>query len=309
MRPRLASSLLTAALLALSAVAALAQGIPTAPVRHLFDFAGGGAGPLAMPTDVAVGSGGRVYVVDGGNHRIVAFSSSGQYLFRFGHQGSGRGEFRDPVGIGTDGQGRVYVADSGNQRIQIFDAGGGFLSAFAVVEGGKPVRPTDVEVDGQGKTLFVTGNSNHKVMAFSASGQLLRQWGGEGVSDFEFRYPATMALSPTGLLYVVDVLNTRVQVFDGEGRRGYRVGGWGVLPGQFFRPKGVALDSRGHVFVSDSYLDVVQVFDTGYRLLHVLGDAGKPRRFSAPVGLAVDGGDRLYVVEMLANKVSAHALR
>lgn len=309
MRRRLANSLLAAALFALQTAAALAQGIPTAPARHLFDFAGGGAGALAMPTDVAVGSGGRVYVVDGGNHRVVAFSSAGHYLFRFGHSGSGRGEFRDPVGIGTDGQGRVYVADSGNYRIQVFDSGGGFLSAFAVSEGGKPVRPTDVEADGQGRTLFVTGNSNHKVMAYSASGQLLRQWGGEGVSDFEFRYPATMALSPTGLLYVVDVLNTRVQVFDGEGRRGYRVGDWGVLPGQFFRPKGVALDRRGYVYVSDSYLDVVQVFDAGYRFQHVIGEAGRPRRFSAPVGIAVDGSDRLYVVEMLANKVSAYALR
>lgn len=294
---------------ALEATIALAQGIPTASARHLFDFAGGGAGALALPTDVAVGSGGRVYVVDGGNHRIVVFSNTGQYLFRFGSHGSGNGELRDPVGIGTDAQGRVYVADTGNHRIQVFDGGGGFISAFAVSENGKPVRPIDVEPDGQGKTLFVTGNNNHKVMAFSSSGQLLRQWGGEGVSDFEFRYPATMALSPKGLLYVVDVLNTRVQVFDGEGRRGFRVGGWGVLPGQFFRPKGVALDSLGYVYVSDSYLDVIQVFDAGYRLLHVLGEAGQPRRFNAPVGLAIDGNDRLYVVEMLANKVSAHALR
>lgn len=309
MRRRRASSVVFAALFALHAAASLAQGITTAAARHLFDFAGGGAGALSMPTDVAVGSGGRVYVVDGGNHRVVAFSNSGQYLLRFGHQGSGRGEFRDPVGIGTDSLGRVYVADTGNHRIQVFDANGGFLSAFAVSEAGKPVRPIDVEPDGQGKTLFVTGNNNHKVMAYSGAGQLLRQWGGEGVSDFEFRYPATMALSPKGLLYVVDVLNTRVQVFDGEGRRGFRVGGWGVLPGQFFRPKGVALDSRGHVYVSDSYLEVIQVFDAGYRLLHVLGDAGKPRRFNAPVGLAVDGNDRLYVVEMLANKVSVHALR
>ncbi|MDA8254811.1 MAG: NHL repeat-containing protein [Betaproteobacteria bacterium] len=309
MQRRPASSFLCAALFALQAAVALAQGIPTAAARHLFDFAGGGAGALSLPTDVAVGNGGRVYVVDGGNHRVVAFSNSGQYLFRFGHQGSGKGEFRDPVGIGTDGQGRVYVADSGNHRIQVFDSSGGFLNTFAVSEGGKPVRPIDVEPDGQGKTLFVTGNNNHKVMTFSASGQLLRQWGGEGVSDFEFRYPATMALSPKGLLYVVDVLNTRVQVFDGDGRRGFRVGGWGVLPGQFFRPKGVALDSRGFVYVSDSYLEVIQVFDTSYRLQHVLGDAGKPRRFSAPVGLAIDGGDRLYVVEMLANKVSVHALR
>lgn len=305
---RLRSSLLALALLAVIPPAAAEPKIPTAPIRHLYDFSGGGAGALAMPSDIAIGSGGRVYVVDGGNHRVVVFSTAGQYLSSFGRQGSGHGEFRDPVGIGVDGNGRVYVADTGNQRVQIFDASGAFLSAVPIGERGQPVRPIDVAIDAQGLTMFVTGNNNHKVMAYSTAGKALRQWGGEGVSDFEFRYPATLVLSPAGLLYVVDVLNTRVQVFDGEGRRGYRLGEWGVLPGNFFRPKGIALDRSGKAYVSDSYLDVVQVFDTGYRFMHVLGDAGKPYRFKAPVGLAVDDNNRIYVVEMLANKVSVFSL-
>ncbi|WP_170942375.1 NHL repeat-containing protein [Noviherbaspirillum denitrificans] len=301
------------ALLALWLLLALqgawAETYPTKAIRHLFDITGGAAGPLAVPTDVAVGKDGRIYVVDGGNHRLVAFGPSGQYLFSIGRAGTGKGEFKSPVGVGTDSQGRVYVADSGNNRIQIFDGAGNFIGTFPVASNGKPIRPIDVAPDAEGKTLYVTGNNNHKVMAFSPSGQLLREWGGEGLSDGEFRYPATISVTPNGLIFVVDVMNTRVQVFDKRGRLGFRVGEWGVLPGQFLRPKGVAIDSGGWSYVSDSYMDVIQVFDNSYRFQHVLGADGNLQRFNSPGGLAIDNNNRLYVVEMLGNKVSVHSLR
>ena len=294
-------------LLLFSIAAGAQQPVPTKATRPLFEFAGGAAGPMVFPTDVAVGTQGRVYVVDGGNHRIVAFGVNGQYLFSFGRHGEGHGEFNSPVGVGTDPAGRVYVADSGNNRIQIFDGQGGFQGSFPVVLNGKPARPIDVAANAKGDKLFVTSNTNHRVMVFSPSGSLIRHWGGGGSGDGEFRYPATVTISRDGLVHVVDVLNTRVQVFDEKGGRGYRVGDWGVLAGQLFRPKGVGVDEKGRVYVSDSYMEVIQVFDTDYRFMHVLGEGGKPQRFKTPVGITVDG-DRLYVVEQMANKVSVHAL-
>lgn len=290
-------------ILCLAGIGAARAEVRLAEARHLFDLTAGAGVALAMPSDVAIGSGGRVYVVDGGNHRVVVFSPSGQFLNAFGRKGEGQGEFRDPVGIGADGRGRIYVADSGNYRIQIFDANGGFISAFPAGKG----RPIDVAPDAEGKALYVTGS--HRVTVFSSGGQVLRQWGGEGPSEGEFRYPASLVVSPEGRLYVVDVLNTRVQVFDAMGQPVFQVGEWGVLPGQFFRPKGVALDSQGRVYVSDSYMDLVEVFNSSYQFQHVLGANGKIRKFTAPGGIAIDAADRLYVAEMLANKVSVFSLR
>lgn len=309
--PIRASSLLTWVLawLVLASQATWAQSIPTKAARHLLDIVGGAAGPMAVPTDVTVGTNGRVYVVDGGNNRVLAFASNGKYLFAVGRAGHDKGEFKGPVGIGADANGRVYVADSGNNRVQIFDGGGNFAGSFTVVSGGRAVRPIDVAPDPEGKVIYVTGNTNHKVMAFSPAGQLLREWGGEGLNDGEFRYPASIEVTSTGMIYVVDVLNSRVQVFDKRGRLGFRVGEWGVLPGQFFRPKGVGVDRRGWSYVSDSYMDVIQVFDASYRFQYVLGTEGKPLRFNSPGGLALDGNGRLYVVEMLGNKVSVYDLR
>lgn len=277
--------------------------VPLSAVRHLFDLAGGGGVALSLPSDVAIGGGGKAYVVDGGNHRVAVFSPAGQFLFAIGRKGENNGEFRDPVGIGADAQGRIYVADSGNHRIQIFDAGGRFSGAFATGR----TRPIDVAPDADGSTLYVSGG--HRVTAYSQSGQVLRQWGSEGQGQGDFRYPASLLVAPEGQIYVVDALNTRIQIFDSQGQFVFQVGEWGVLPGQFFRPKGVALDSRGRIYVTDSYMDLVEVFGSDYRFQHVLGAKGKIRKLTAPGGIAIDATDRLFVAEMLANRVSVFSLR
>lgn len=307
LRSRVRTSSVAAALVAVLlptfVPAAWAVGPRTEEIRLLYDLTGGTAGPLALPTDVAVGVNGRAFVVDGGNHRVVAFTPTGEHLFSIGRRGSANGEFKDPSGVGIDRQGRIYVADKGNRRIQIFDAGGAFVGSFPVKSGGKAVSPADVAPDADGKALYVTGDS--KVMVFTPAGILLREWGGNG----GFRSSGTIALSPEGLVFVVDVPNGRVQVFDDTGRPVSQIGEWGALPGQFFRPASVALDSKGYVYVSDNYMDLIEVFDTGYRFSHMLGSQGKPHRFTAPGGIAIDPGDRLYVVETFANKVSVFSLR
>lgn len=295
-------------LLLLVVVPAWADAIATRAPRHLFSLTSAAGIALALPTDVAVGQGGRIYVVDGGNQRIAVFDRRGGSQFVIGQRGSGRGEFKDPVGIGTGPDGQVYVADKGNQRIQIFAADGKFLRMFTVGSGGRSVPPIDVATDARGKTVYVTGNSNHKLMVYSPDGRLLRQWGGQGVNRGEFRYPASVTVGLDGRVYVVDVFNTRVQVFDKNGSAS-AIGEWGVLPGQLFRPKGVATDKRGRVYISDSYLDVIQVFDDAGQFLYVLGSAGVPYRFEAAGGIAIDADNRLYVAEILKNQVSVYELK
>lgn len=265
-------------------------------------------GPLSLPSDVAVAPEGRIWVVDSGRHRLVAYSPHGDFLFAVGGRGTAAGEFMDPTGIATDRKGRVYVADSGNQRIQIFDHTGKPLSMFPARNAKGAVRPIDVAVSEESGKLFVSTNTDHSLLRFDAQGTLELAWGREGPSQGEFRYPATLVVR-AGRVYVVDALNTRVQIFDEDGQFQYQIGEWGVLPGQLFRPKGIAIDSRGWVYVSDSYMDLVEVFDSGYTFLHLLGGAGKPYKFLAPAGLAIDVTDRLYVAEMLGNRVTVFELR
>lgn len=261
---------------------------------------------LSLPSDVAI-TRQYVYVVDGGNHRVSVFDLKGRFKFSFGKQGKGKSEFVYPVGIDVASNGFVYVADSGNKRIQVFDSKGKYLSQFKVISGRYRVRPVDVLVDEKNKELYVTGNETHEVLVFSLKGKPKRKWGGNGISEGEFRYPATLAHLKDGRIAVVDVLNSRVQVFNKDGKYSSQISGWGVKEGQVFRPKGIAVNAKGQVFISDSYLNLVQVFEDSGQLLHVLKIEDK-HRLVTPVGMSFDNKNRLYITEMRKNRISVFSV-
>jgi DNA-binding beta-propeller fold protein YncE len=292
-----------------SVLAAAPVPIPLGHVKHLFDLEMADDLQMALPTDVTIGQDGRVYVVDGGNHRVLAYNKEGEHLFTIGKRGRSKGDFRWPLGIASDSKGQIYVADKGNKRIQIFDPAGNFVSSFLVrFRKGGIGTPIDLAISEKTGLIFVTERERHHIMVFESDGTPLGGWGKEGVNVDEFRYPATVA-TYNGFLYVVDSLNTVVKIFDERGRFEFQIGEWGVLPGQFYRPKGIAVDDRGWAYVSDGYMDVVEVFDDQHKFRYVIATNGKKHKFHSPTGMAVDRQNRLYVAEQLGNKVSVFELQ
>jgi DNA-binding beta-propeller fold protein YncE len=92
-----------------------------------------GAGPdrFNLPTDVAFGPNGDIYVTDGyGSARVVRYRRDGQFVLQWGRRGKGPGEFGLPHNLVVDRQGRVYVTDRDNQRIEVFDSDGKFLAEW-----------------------------------------------------------------------------------------------------------------------------------------------------------------------------------
>lgn len=282
----------------LIAGATLAADIPTASLKTLREL----SATLSMPSDVAVGKNGNIYVVDGGNHQIAVFDASGMPGAVLGERGSEKGQFESPVGLGIGPKGNIYVADKGNHRLQVFDAKGRFRRSIALEEGGEKISPVDVAVSANGRELFVTANNSHRIVVYSSKGQFLRAWGGEGNEPGLFRFPATVSIDLEGNVLVVDVLNQRVQKFDTNGNLLATIGKLGGKAGTFFRPKGIAVDAAGRSYVSDSFLGVIQVFDAAGEFLHVLGEDGVATVFDTPVGLTVHNL-RLYVVQMLPGNV------
>ena len=275
------------------------------PLRHRFDIMRN----FLQPTDVAVGKDHRIYIMDGVNNRVNVFDEEGNFKFSFGGKGTTKGKFSIPVGITTDSTGRVYVADTGNRRVQIFSSDGGFERQISLPPGekGKPREPVDVAVSETLKHIYVTDNDNHQVLVFSNPGDsLIATWGAEGPRSDQFHYPFLITTGEDGSAFIVDVLNTRVQVWrDGKPRES--IGGWGVDLGQFYRPKGVSLDNTGTVFVSDSVLGVIQTFTVQGEFKAVLGtEEGEVIKWETPLGITIDRRQRLYVVEMLKNRLRVY---
>ena len=136
--------------------------LPIIASRHLFDI----TASFLHPSDVTVGSQGRIYVLDGVNNTVKIFNASGKYLSSFGSRGKGGGKCDTPLGIDSDRDGSIYLADSGNRLIQVFDASGSFRFQFPVdvQDSLRPPDPVDVVIDGlktayMSLTMIITGYS------------------------------------------------------------------------------------------------------------------------------------------------------
>jgi DNA-binding beta-propeller fold protein YncE len=263
--------------------------------------------PFNMPSDVAVGAEGDLYVLDGVNHRVVVLDVDGKYRYVFGGQGSKPGQMFYPLGLATGPDGTVCVADSGNHRFQLFSRDGTLLQAVQLPVDGlnMPPDPTDAAFDFERHRLYIADNDNHRINVFDLETNSFEQpWGSPGLGERQFRFPFLIDTSPEGYLFVVEPINTRVQVLNPKGKFVSFLGNWGTRLGQLFRPKGVAC-LNDLIFVSDSYLGRIQVFDIQGNFLGVPLDLQqRPIKLTTPTGIAVDAANhRLYIVELQANRV------
>ena len=129
--------------------------------QHLQDIGkrGNGPGEFNLPRDVAIGAHGRLYVVDGGNFRVVVFDKDGRYLQSFGSVGKQYGQFARPKEIAADRDGNVYVVDAAFGNFQIFSPDGDlllFVGDRSERDGpAKYMLPSGIAVDEDGRVYVV----------------------------------------------------------------------------------------------------------------------------------------------------------
>lgn len=129
--------------------------------KHLLDFGKRGSenGEFNLPRDVAVGTDGLIYVVDGGNFRVQVFKPDGTFVRVFGDVGRRGGQFSRPKEMAVDPEGNLYVVDSAFGNYQIFNTQGQLLLAVgnrSDVEGmAKFMLPSGIAIDGDGRVYIV----------------------------------------------------------------------------------------------------------------------------------------------------------
>ena len=128
---------------------------------HLSDLGKRGSGPgeFNLPRDLAIGLDGRLYVVDGGNFRVVVFDRDGRYLSSFGSVGKQYGQFARPKEVAADRDGNVYVVDAAFGNFQIFNPDGElllFVGDRSERDGpAKYMLPSGIAVDEDGRIYVV----------------------------------------------------------------------------------------------------------------------------------------------------------
>ena len=284
---------------------------PIAPFLQAQDFtfttiAGGSQGPadglnlnaqFYNPTGVAVDGVGNVYVADQNNNLIRKISPLGANWIVTTIAGGGQGsrdgtnrsaQFSSPTAIAVDNSGNLYVADQDNSDIRRITLSG-----------------TNWVVTTIAGSAGVSGSQN----------------GTNGAARFS--NPAGIAVDSAGNLFVADELNNAIRKITlsgtnwvvttiAGGTQGDRDGT--NMAAQFFGPSGVAVDTIGRVFVADQFNNTIRLITpvgTNWLVTTMAGQpvsglsngVGTNACFDAPLSVAVDASNHVYVADLFNNAI------
>jgi len=207
------------------------------------------AAAISNPGPIAVDANGNVYFGERlgfswfpyGSHAIFKLASNGVLSLVAG--GAGFGGYGGDGGPATsavlnsveslafDSLGNLYLADTGNHRIRKIDLNGmittvagtgtpGFSGDGGPASAAQLNSPFAIVVDSAGD-LFITDAGNHRVRKVSASTGTISTTAGTGVAGFSgdgsvatlaaLNFPTSMAIDPSGTLYVMDSHNNRIR--------------------------------------------------------------------------------------------------
>jgi DNA-binding beta-propeller fold protein YncE len=216
--------------------------------------------------------------------------------------GAGEGQVVYPRGICYSKSDDSYYVVDRLARIQHLDHDGKFIAGWRMPEmaQGKPVGLT-LGPDGN---LWVPDTHYSRIMVFSPTGKLLKQFGQYGREKGEFVYPSDIAFDSKGRVFVSEFGDhDRIQVFDRDLNYLYEFGRFGAEGGEFSRPQSMVIDGDT-LYITDACNHRIDVFTTDGRFVRSMGKIGSGLgEFRFPYGLDIDSKGRLVVCEFGNNRV------
>lgn len=257
------------------------------------------------PFDVAVDSGGNIWVADHSNHRVEKFNSAGSYLSQLGcasgtcTAGSASGQFNGPLGITIDGSNDVWVADENNYRVQEFNSSGSYLlqlgtTGSSACSANHFKFPQYLHVDSNGN-IDVNDNTCGQIEQFNSSGSYIQTFGptvpgyskgtySEGdMDDFAFDSCRNMWIQDEGNNYLVETDyagNFLQQISNSIGM------------------ESIAIDGAGGILsLSENSADDITVYNGAGTITATLGngDGSNAGYFNDANGLAIVGSSVAYL--------------
>ncbi len=293
------------------------------------------------PTSVAVTNSGALYVSDTSNNRIRSIATSGMVTTFAGSGASGTvngqgtsAQFNAPRALTVDASGTVYVVDYSNNRIRkITNAGlvstlagtGAFGAANGPGTSATFRYPAGIAVNAAGEVFLadVTNNCIRKIttsgVTSTFSGSAVRGLeNGQGGTMAMLNGPVAVAVTATGIIYVIDDFNSCIRkitangivtTFAGNSDPGYADGaGSSAL---FNSPKGIAVDASGAIYVADTFNNRIRKITSSGVVTTIAGDGttgyldgqGTSAKFNNPYALTVDSVGNIYVADTKNHRI------
>ncbi|HXY53286.1 MAG TPA: 6-bladed beta-propeller [Nitrospirota bacterium] len=153
-----------------------------------------------------------------------------------------------------------------------------------------------------GEKIYIADTDAHRVAVLDMSGKMVFSWGEKGDKSGQFKSPAGIAVDEQGRVYVADTGNGRIQVFDAAGKWLRSIGGKGSGPREFSNPSGITV-RRGLLYVADAGNSRVQVLTYDGIFTGQFTVKTKKDEMRAPVAVAVDVRNKVYVLDADGNTV------
>ena len=169
---------------------------------------------------VAVDSRDNIFAYNRSNHPMIVLNKDGDIIDSWALENFSSAHH---VEIGPDDS--VWTTDVGNHTVRKWTSDGNLLLTLgspdnpAPEQSGEPFnRPTDIAFGLDGSLYVSDGYGNSKIHHFTPEGKLIRSWGERGTGPGQFMVPHSVAVDPTGLVYVCDRENSRIQIFTSDGQ-------------------------------------------------------------------------------------------
>ena len=310
------------------------------------DGAGTGARfnrPLGMSFDAQ----GNLYVADSANNTIRKITPAGVVSTLagsafVGSTGSIDGpaitaRFNEPNGVAVDSGGNIYVGDTFNATVRKITPDGtvntlaGSPGAQGSTDGQGDAAlfflPYGVITDAAGDVL-VADAFNSTIRKVAPDGTVTTLAGAAGVkgaldgtgSDAAFQQPLSVAVDPSGNIFVADTANNLIRKVTSDGvvstfagLAGFSGSTDGV--GSFARfngPAAVAVDAAGNVYVADRGNNTIRRVATDLTVTTVAGfpgsagaqdGTGNAAWFNSPSSLVLDGAGNIFVADTGNNTI------
>ena len=290
----------------------------------------------------AMGANGNLYVADTYNNKIrkIAFDGTVTTIAGTGVQGNQDGAaaiatFSLPYGITVDKNDNIYVSEIGTDNIRKI-APDGTVSTFAGSPTGQTGSldgadtsatfndPLGLATDADGN-IYVSDAANNKIRKITP-GRIVTTIAGTGSSgaangtalSATFNTPLSIAVDGAKNLFVTEKSNYDIRKIAADGSV-TTVAGTGQ-PGSadgagtsasFNFPVGIVADLSGNLYVTDNAFGTVRIITPAGFVATLAGNGnsasvdgiGLGAGFDNPLGMAIDSGGNLYVMDNASNKV------
>ncbi len=199
--------------------------------KKISEFSIAGSGNISFGTAVQIASdaAGNVYLPNAPNNEVQKFDPEGNVLQTI--TGAGAEALKEPTGVAVDSTGNVYVADNGNGRMEEFDSSGAFVMAIGTgvdqTTKGNVCTAASKDTCGPGSDgsqavaldasgdIFVGENNGagFHVVLYGPAGEELSDFGMGTIGSSGLGAIDTLAVGPSGLVYVTDGGNSVVWIY------------------------------------------------------------------------------------------------